>query len=84
MALQQDQIEISVGRSPETLLITGRTRILQRGSDIDASVLKPGDRILVEGVRIRSGQIEAREIRMGDRAEVFPSGDAPASGGHKH
>ena len=83
-AVQQDRIEISLGRRPEALLLTESTRILQRGSDIDASVLKSGDRILVQGVRLRSGQIEAREIRIGDRAERVPLGDAPASGGHKH
>lgn len=80
----QDRIEISTGRRPETLLLTERTRILQRGSDIDASVLKSGDRIVVQGVRLRSGQIEAREIRMGDRTADVPSRDAPAGGGHKH
>lgn len=83
-AVDQDRIEISAGRRPETLLLTERTRILQRGSDIDASVLKSGDRILVQGVRLRSGQIEAREIRIGDRDERVPLGDTPASRGHKH
>jgi hypothetical protein len=83
-AVQQDRIEIGVGRRPETLLLTERTRILRRGSDVDASILKSGDRIFVQGVRLGSGQIEAREIRLGGRGEGVPSGDAPASGGHKH
>ncbi len=84
MAVDQGRIEISVGRRPESVLLTDRSRIVQGGSDIDASVLKAGDRIFVQGVRLRSGQIEAGEIRLGDRAERIPSGDAPASGGHKH
>ena len=83
-AVDQDRIEISVGRRPETLLLTERTRIRQRGADIDASALKPGDRLLVQGERLRSGQIEAREIRMVDRTADVPSRDAPAGGGHKH
>lgn len=83
-AVDQDRIEISVDRRPETLLLTERTRILQRGSDIDASVLKPGDLLLVQGERLRSGQIEAREVRIGDLTADVPSRDAPAGGGHKH
>lgn len=83
-AVDQDRIEISVGRRSEAVVLTERTRILQRGSDVDASVLKPGDRLLVQGQRLRSGQIEAREIRIGDRTANVPSRDAPASGGHKH
>ena len=83
-AVDQGRIEISVDRHSEAVLLTERTRILQRGSDIDASVLKPGDRLLVQGERLRSGQIEAREVRMGDRTADVPSRDAPASGGHKH
>jgi len=83
-ALQPDRIEISVGQRPEALLLTERTRILQGGSDIDVSVLKRGDRVFVQGVRLRSGQIEAREVRIGDRAQSAPLGDAPTSGGHKH
>lgn len=83
-AVRQDRIEMRVGRRPEDLLLTEKTRILQRGTDIDASVLKPGDRLFVQGVRLRSGQIEAREIRIGDRAEGVPLADAPASGGHRH
>ena len=83
-AVQQDRIEFNVGRRPDALLLTERTRILQGGSDIDASVLKQGDRILVQGVRLRSGQIEAREVRIGDLTADVPSRDAPAGGGHKH
>ena len=83
-AVQQDRIEISMGRRPDALLLTERTRILQGESDVDASVLKPGDRVLVHGVRVRSGQIEAREVRIADRAQNAPLGNAPASGGHKH
>ena len=83
-SVQQEPIEIGVGGRAEVLLLTERTRILQRGSDLDASVLKSGDRILVLGVRLRSGQIEAREIRIGDRTERVPLGDAPPSGGHRH
>ena len=72
-AVQQDRIEINVGRRPDALLLTERTRILQGGSDVDASVLKPGDRVLVQGgVRLRSGQIEAREVRIADRAQGAP------------
>jgi hypothetical protein len=83
-AVQQDRIEINVGRHPDALLLTERTRILQGGSDVDASVLKLGDRVLVQGERLRSGQIEAREVRVADRAQGAPLGDAPSSGGHKH
>ncbi len=83
-AVQQDRIEINVGRRPDALLLTERTRILRGGSDVDASVLKPGDRVLVQGVRLRSGQIEAREVRIGDRTQGAPLGDAPTSGGHRH
>lgn len=83
-AVRQDRIEFNLGRRPDALLLTERTRILQGEWDIDASVLKPGDRILVQGARLRSGQIEAREIRIGDRRADVPSRDAPAGGGHKH
>ncbi len=83
-AVQQDQIEIGVGRRSEALLLTERTRIVQRGSEIDASILKSGDQIIARGVRIRPGQIEAREIRISGRAEEVPSGNAPANGGHQH
>jgi len=83
-AVDRDRIEMTVDRRPETLLLTERTQILQRGSDIHASVLKSGDRIFVQGVRLRSGPIEAREIRIGDQNERVPLGDTPTSGGHKH
>ncbi len=52
-AVQQDQIEIGVGRRSEALLLTERTRIVQRGSEIDASILKSGDQIIARGVRKR-------------------------------
>lgn len=83
-AVDQDRIEMSVGRRSEAVLLTERTRILQRGADMDASVLKAGDQLLVQGERLRSGQIEAREIRIGERTASAPSRDAPAGGGHKH
>lgn len=83
-AVDQDRIEISVGRRSEAVLLTEKTRILRGGEDMDASVLKPGDRLLVQGERLRSGQIEAREIRIGDRSANVPSRDVPAGGGHKH
>jgi len=81
---QQKRIEINVRRGPDALLLTERTRILQGGSDIDASALKPRDRLLVQGVRLRSGRIEAREIRLDDRAKGAPSSGAPKGGGHNH
>jgi hypothetical protein len=83
-AVDEDRIEMSFGRRSEAVLITERTRILQRGADMNASVLKPGDRLLVQGERLRSGQVEAREIRIGERAASAPSRDASAGGGHKH
>ncbi len=72
------------GPTPQTLLPTERTPNPPAGSDIHASVLKSGDRIFVQGVRLRSGPIEAREIRIGDQNERVPLGDTPTSGGHKH
>ena len=83
-AVQQGQIDISVGRRSESLLVSERTRILQSGAEVDASALRAGDRIVVQGVRLGSAQIEAREIRTGGQSDRPPMGSAPASGGHKH
>lgn len=83
-SVQQGQIDISVGRRSESLLVSERTRILQSGAEVDASALRAGDRIVVQGVRLGSTQIEAREIRTGGQSDRAPMGSAPASGGHKH
>ena len=83
-AVQQGQIDISVGRRYESLVVSERTRILQSGAEVDASALRAGDRIVVQGVRLGSAQIEAREIRTGGQSDRAPMGSAPASGGHKH
>ena len=83
-AVQQGQIDISVGRRSESLLVSERPRILQSGAEGDASALRAGDRIVVQGVRLGSAQIEAREIRAGGQSDRAPMGSAPASGGHKH
>lgn len=83
-AVQQGQIDIAVGRRSESLLVTERTRILRSGAEADASALRAGDRIVVQGVRLGSAQIEAREIRTGGQSDRAPMGSATASGGHKH
>jgi hypothetical protein len=83
-AVQSDRIELSVGRRPEVLLLTERTRIPRGGSETGASALQAGDRIVVQGVRLGSGQIEALEIRTSGRTESAPMGNTPAVGGHKH
>lgn len=83
-AVQQDQIDIRMGRRTETLLITQNTRILQGRVDVDASTLRTGDRIVAQAVRLKSGELEAREIRSTDSVERTPSSPSPANGGHKH
>ena len=83
-ALQQDQIDVSTGRRTETLLITERTRILQGRTEVDASALRSGDRIVAQAVRLKSGELEAREIRSTDSVERTPSSPSPANDGHKH
>ncbi len=83
-ALQQDQIDVSTGRRTETLLITERTRILQGRTEVDASALRSGDRIVAQAVRLKSGELEAREIRSTDSVGRTPSSPSPATGGHKH
>ena len=83
-AVQQHQIDISMGRRTETLLITDRTRILQGRVEVDASALRAGDRIAAQAVRLKSGELEAREIRSTDSVERIPSSPNPATGGHKH
>ena len=82
--MQQGQIDISMGRRTETLLITENTRILQGRVDVDASTLRTGDRIVAQAVRLKSGELEAREIRSTDSVERTPSSPSPATGGHKH
>lgn len=83
-AVQQDRVGISMGRRTETLLITERTRILQGRVEVDAAALRPGDRVVAQAVRLRSGELEAREIRTADSADRAPSNPSPATGGHKH
>jgi uncharacterized membrane protein len=83
-ALQQDQVDINTGRRTETLLITERTRFLQGRLEVDASALRSGDRIVAQVVRLKSGELEAREIRTTDSVGRTPSSPSPASGGHKH
>ena len=83
-AVQQDQIDISMGRRTETLLMTENTRILQGRVDVDAATLRAGDRVVAQAVRLKSGELEAREIRSMDSVERAPSSPTPATGGHKH
>lgn len=83
-AVQPDRIDLSVGRRSEVMLLTDRTRILLGGSETGASALQAGDRIVVQGIRLGSGQIEALEIRTSGRTESAPMGNAPAVGGHRH
>ncbi|MBI5083333.1 MAG: hypothetical protein HZB13_01895 [Acidobacteria bacterium] len=83
-AVQQGQIDVSMGRRTETLLITENTRIFQGRVDVDASTLRTGDRVVAQVVRLKSGELEAREIRSTDSVERTPSSPSPANGGHKH
>jgi hypothetical protein len=71
-----------MGEITAILLITERTRIFHWSVDVDASKLPTGDRIVAQAVRMKFGELGAREVRSTDNVERLPSSPIPSTGGH--
>lgn len=78
-----DDVEVLANGRRTMVVISPETRITQGRARADATVLRPGTRIVVEGRRRANDVLDATEIKV-EGLPGSPSTQPPVGGGHKH
>lgn len=78
-----DDVEVLASGRRTKVVISQETRIVQGRATVDATALRPGARVVVEGRRRTNDVLDATEIRV-EGLPGSPSTQPPVGGGHKH
>ncbi len=82
-AIAGSSLQLKAGKSPVTVRITEKTKVLSDAAELAPAALKQGMKVTVRGLYLPSGEFEAAEIRLPGQP-ASPSSQSAGHSGHAH